>query len=268
MYEAGFTSPLQYFAFLGGERALGVSNVYFGDWIRGKGLPRPDKLELLLRNVSAPTARLRVVQAYLRSQFHGEHCLTGCLESLLQTRCDVAPAAVARSPVRASAEITPTQLTFLASNIEHYKVFSCFLARRALELATSTERLAALVDMPPQRARDIVENLTRFELVEQRGEGAWQLVAVDIHWPKGAESKPALLLLNEYDRQLHATLERRVKNRSLLFAVNADDIEPFTTRLRQIEAEFYAQEAAADAGRATLVHYQSVLHANDAWLRP
>src|SRR5438045_2523036 len=72
MALAGFSSQQKYYDFLGGERTLGVSAVYFANWQKGLALPRADKLEQLLGAISSQGDRVRLVDAYIADLFRGQ----------------------------------------------------------------------------------------------------------------------------------------------------------------------------------------------------
>jgi hypothetical protein len=271
MTESGFSSTQKFYEFLGGERILGVSSVYFGNWLKGSGIPRAEKLDCLINSFPKQSSQIALFESYMDDLFAEQKNLSKLLNTLIGRKSEPE-----KSPVhiehnakieQAPLEMTIPQLNYLASNIDHYRVFSVLLVRRIVAKKTTEATLSQLLQLPLALIQEILLNFTRFDLIEKKQQDCYMLVTSKIVWPKLAEAKPALLLLNDYDKQIFAVMNNRVRNRSLTMVLPTALVEAMDAEIRLVENKYYKDEnQSTNAEMTSVVYYHSLCYASKAWI--
>jgi hypothetical protein len=271
MTEAGFSSAQKFYEFLGGERFLGVSSVYFSNWLKGSGIPRAEKLDCLISSFPKHSSQIALFESYMDDLFSEQKNLSKLLNTLIarKSAAEKKPTSVPNSnqSEEPPLEITIPQLNYLASNIDHYRVFSVLLVRRIVAKPSSENTLSQLLQLPLLLVKEILLNFSRFDLIEKKHEDCYTLVTSKIVWPKLAEAKPALLLLNDYDKQIFAVMNNRVRNRSLTMVLPTAMVEEMDAEIRLVENKFYKDENQSSNYETTsVVYYHSLCYASKTWI--
>ena len=271
MTEAGFSSAQKFYEFLGGERHLGVSSVYFGNWLKGSGIPRAEKLDCLINSFPKQSSQIALFESYMDDLFSEQKNLSKLLNTLIARKPAVEKKIDSKSKTgqteESPLEMTIPQLNYLASNIDHYRVFSVLLVRRIVGKPSTEITLSLLLQLPSALVQEILLNFGRFDLIEKKQKDCYMLITSKIVWPKFAEAKPALLLLNDYDKQIFAVMNNRVRNRSLTMVLPTALVEAMDAEIRQVENKYYKDENQSSNSETTsVVYYHSLCYASKAWI--
>ena len=256
-----------FFQFLGGEKTLKVTKVYFVRWMTGRALPRMDKLELLLAQVSDLSWRKTLVEAYLESACREMPTVRSILKA--NDFREELPAVPFNEPSRRhlparTLTIDAAQMSYLAGDISRYLVFSILLARTTVGKPTSRGLLAKLTELAASAVDEILNTLERMKLCI-RGEGGWETAGDEIHWASSADSHISTKLLNEYDSLIHGKFQNRVRCKVDQYILPDSDIEHFSRELSLLEEKFYNRQTSVAQGSKVMM-YRTETFASDRWI--